>query len=179
MAGYEVLFLDDQSGFLHNLAWVLSRDGFQVTIESNDLPKHYSHPDIANFDLIAGRVISPFDNLKDLFDKFKKLNPDGAAIVLSKDYDYTFPVEAFQLKIDDYILMPGSLCEVRRRLIRCLNEVKLKYLTVLSNKRVCEVNRRAFKFLTDPDPLRSYFVPEAKTLLTGGPKIKNTLQWLS
>lgn len=167
MAGYEVLILDDESGFLQDLAWVLSRDGFQVTVASPDFPRHCSHPEIANFDLIACRVVSPFDDLKNLFGRFKDLNPNGAVIVLSQDYDYTFPVEAFQLEIDDYILMPSSLYEVRRRLIACLNEIKLKYLSILSNRAVSEVNCRAFKLLTESS-FKSYFLPEMRISQTRG-----------
>jgi DNA-binding NarL/FixJ family response regulator len=178
MAGYEVLVLDDESGFLHNLAWVLSRDGFQVTVESHDLPRHSSYPDLAGFDLIAGRVDSSFGYLMDLIGRFKKANPNGAAIVLSKDYDYTFPLEAFELKIDDYILMPGTLGEVRRRFIRCLNEVKLKYLAVLSNRTVSEVNRRAFKLLADANPLRINCMPKVKSPAASGLKTSNASRWL-
>ncbi|MDI6854498.1 MAG: response regulator [Deltaproteobacteria bacterium] len=167
MAGYEVLILDDESRFLQELAWALSRDGFQVTIASPDFPRQYPHPEIANFDLIAGRVVSPFDDLKNLFDEFKSLNPNGAVIVLSRDYDYAFPVEAFQLKIDDYILMPGSLYEVRRRIITCLNEIKMKYLSILSNRPVSEMNCRAFKLLTE-SAFKSYFLPEMRTPRTRG-----------
>ena len=48
----------------------------------------------------------------------KNLNPEARLIILGEDA--RLPVEAFQLAVDDYILLPCRPVEVWRRITSCL-----------------------------------------------------------
>ena len=57
-----------------------------------------------------------------LLNAVKDLNPEARLIILGEDA--RLPVEAFQLTVDDYILLPCRPVEVWRRITSCLKALR-------------------------------------------------------
>jgi len=64
------------------------------------------------------------DNL-DVLKRAKRLNPEVKIMVVSGNHEATFPLEAYQIEIDDYILMPVSPTELWRRVNNCLQSLEV------------------------------------------------------
>ena len=51
----------------------------------------------------------------------KKINPLTKIMLITNRLDLTFPLEAYDIEIDDYIIMPVSAGEFWRRVENCLD----------------------------------------------------------
>jgi two-component system sensor histidine kinase/response regulator len=128
MAKYEILLLGDGTHLFRTIGWVLEYKGFSVMTPGS--------PEAAlealvkkNYDLIIANLsMKELDHL-DVLKRAGRLNPDLKIIVVSGNHEWTFPLEAYQIEIDDYILMPVSPAEMWRRVNNCLESLELVELT--------------------------------------------------
>jgi sigma-B regulation protein RsbU (phosphoserine phosphatase) len=128
MAKYEILLLGDGSHLFRTIGWVLEYKGLSV--------KASASPEAAlealvkkNYDLIVAKLsMEELDNL-DVLKRAKRLNPDVKVMVVSGNHEVTFPLEAYQVDIDDYLLMPVSPTELWRRVLNCLESMEVVDLT--------------------------------------------------
>ncbi len=124
MAKYEILLLGDGSHLFRTIGWVLEYRGFSVRASGS--------PEVAlealvrkNYDLIIAKLsMEELDNL-DVLKRAKRLNPEVKVMVVSGNHEMTFPMEAYQIEIDDYILMPVSPTELWRRVNDCLESLEV------------------------------------------------------
>lgn len=119
MARYEILLLGDGSHPFRNMRWVLEYRGFSI--------KALGSPEAAlealvkkNYDLIIAKLSrEERDNLV-VLRRAKKLNPLTKVMLISSRLGLDFPLEAYNLDINDYIIMPVSASEFCRRVENCL-----------------------------------------------------------
>ncbi len=131
MAKFEILLLGDGSHLFRTIGWVLEYKGFSVRASGS--------PEAAlealvkkNYDLIIAKLsMEELDNL-DVLKRAKRLNPEIKVMVVSGNHEVTFPLEAYQIDLDDYILMPVSPTELWRRVSNCLESLEVVDLTAVS-----------------------------------------------
>ena len=121
MAKHDILLIGDGTNLLKTIGWVLDYKGFAVKVTAS--------PEAAlealvkkNYDLIIAKLTSADRETLDILTWAKRLNSEVKIMVVSGNNDATFPVEAFQVEVDDYLLMPVSPPELWRRVNRCLED---------------------------------------------------------
>jgi two-component system sensor histidine kinase/response regulator len=119
MARHDILLVGDGTNLLRTIGWVLQYKGFTV--------KATSSPETAlealvkkNYDLVIGKLSADDREVLDILERAKRLNPDVKVVVISTNGEAVFPLEAYELEIDDYIMMPVSPTELWRRVSQCL-----------------------------------------------------------
>ncbi len=119
MTKNEILLLGDGSHPFRTMGWVLEYRGFSI--------KAIRGPEAAlealvkkNYDLIIAKLSQEErDNLA-VLRQAKKINPATKIMLVTDRLDLAFPLEAYNLDIDDYIIMPISASEFWRRVQDCL-----------------------------------------------------------
>jgi two-component system sensor histidine kinase/response regulator len=121
MAKYDILLIGDGTNLLRTICWVLEYKGFAV--------KATGSPEAAlealvkkNYDLVIGKLSADDQEVLAILERAKRLNPEVKAMVISANSEAIFPLEAYELEIDDYILMPVSPTELWRRVSHCLED---------------------------------------------------------
>ncbi len=119
MAKSGILLLGDGSHPFRTMGWVLEYKGFSI--------KAVRGPEAAlealvkkNYDLILAKFsIKEKDSLTALR-LARKINPLVKIMLISDRLDLAFPLEAYEINVDDYIIMPISAGEFWRRVESCL-----------------------------------------------------------
>ena len=121
MAKHDILLIGDGTNLLNAIAWVLDYKGFAVKVTAG--------PEAAlealvkkNYDLVIAKLTSTDRESVDILKRAKRLNPEVKIMVVSGNSDAIFPLEAFQVEVDDYLLLPVSPPELWRRVSRCLED---------------------------------------------------------
>jgi CheY-like chemotaxis protein len=121
MVKYDILLIGDGTNLLRTIGWVLEYKGFAV--------KATASPEAAlealvkkNYDLVIAKLTTDNVDGLDILKRAKRLNPDIKVVGLSGNNDMIFPMEAYQVEVDDYILMPVSPTELWRRVSQCLED---------------------------------------------------------
>jgi two-component system, sensor histidine kinase and response regulator len=119
MAKYDILLIGDGTNLLKTIGWVLDYKGFAVKVTAS--------PEAAlealvkkNYDLVIAKLTNSGRERLDILKRAKRLNPEVKTMVVSNNSDGIFPLEAYQVEVDDYLLMPVSPPELWRRVNRCL-----------------------------------------------------------
>ncbi len=144
MAKYEILLLGDGSHLFRTIAWVLEYKGYSVRAAAS--------PEAAlealvkkNYDLVIAKLtMAELDGI-DVLIRAKRLNPEVKIMVVSGNHEVTFPREAYQIEVDDYIMMPVSPTELWRRVSHCLESLEIVDLVPTKSTAapsVAEVNER-------------------------------------
>ena len=119
MAQYDILVTGDGTNLLQTIGLVLKSKSFAVKTTTGQeaalealLRK--------NYDLVVAKLTT--DNLEglDILKRAKRLNPEVKVIAVTDNHDAIFPREAYEIEVDDYLLMPLSPPELWRRVSRCL-----------------------------------------------------------
>ena len=123
MAKSEILFLDDGSQTFRTMGWVLEEHkGFSV--------KALRGPEVAleamvkkNYDLIIAKLSRKEKDNLTVLKQAKKINPSIKIMLITNRLGLAFPLEAYDIEIDDYIIMPISAGEFWRRVENCLDDL--------------------------------------------------------
>lgn len=113
----DILIVNDGSTFLKTIGLILADKGHRTCVTDSpiealaELTKKY-------FRLVIVKLPEKTADSPALLNAVKDLNPEARLIILGEDA--RFPVEAFQLAVDDYILLPCRPVEVWRRITSCL-----------------------------------------------------------
>jgi signal transduction histidine kinase len=143
MAKYEILLLGDGSHPFRTIAWVLEYKGYSVRAAAS--------PEAAlealvkkNYDLVVAKLSMSERDGVEVLKRAKRLNPEVKIMVVSGNHEVTFPPEAYQIEVDDYILMPVTPTELWRRVSSCLESLEIVDLAPveLSAAPVAAVNDR-------------------------------------
>ena len=115
------MLIGDGTNLLKTIGWVLDYKGFAVKVTAS--------PEAAlealvkkNYDLVIAKLTTADRESLDILKRAKRLNPEVKIMVVSDNSDAIFPLEAFQVEVDDYLLMPVSPPELWRRVSRCLED---------------------------------------------------------
>jgi len=119
MAEYDILLIGDGTDLLRTISWVLEYKGFAVKGTAS-LEAALEALVRKNYDLVLAKLTP--DDLEglDILKRAKRLNPAVKVMVISSNNDAAFPLEAYELDVDDYLLMPVSPTELWRRVRHCL-----------------------------------------------------------
>ncbi len=122
MSEYQIILLGDGSRPFRNMVWVLEDRGFTVKALGN--PEAVLGAVVKkNYDLIIAKLSwEARDNLE-VLRLAKTANPLTKVMLITDRLDLAFPLEAYQIDIDDYIIMPVSASEFRRRVRNCLESM--------------------------------------------------------
>ena len=75
-----------------------------------------------NYDLVIAKLTTDDMESLDILKRARRLNPEVKIMVVSGNNDAIFPLEAYQVEVDDYLLMPVSPTELWRRVSHCLED---------------------------------------------------------
>lgn len=149
MANYEILLLGDGSHLFRTIAWALEYKGYAVN--------SVAWPEAAlealskkNYALVIAKLSSADKVEVDVLKRAKRENPEAKIMVLSGSHEVTLPREAYQIEVDDYILMPVSPRELWRRVSHCLEQEIIDLAPVRTNpvQTATGVNETALAHLT-------------------------------
>jgi PleD family two-component response regulator len=119
MAKSEILILGDGSRPFRTMGWVLEYKGFSIKAV-RDQEAAIDALVKKNYDLIIAKVSRwEKDNLTALR-QAKKINPSTKIMLITNSLDLAFPLEAYEIDINDYIIMPISVGEFWLRVENCL-----------------------------------------------------------
>lgn len=147
MANYEILLLGDESHSFRTMGWVLEYKGFSV--------KALKSPEAAlevlvkkNYDLIIAKLSrEERDNLA-VLRQAQKINPSTKVMLITDRLDLAFPLQAYNIDIDDYLIMPISAGEFWRRVENCLAGLVVDLVPAPSCSRaVSQVKMRPYNRL--------------------------------
>ena len=120
MAKSEILLLGDGSSSLRTMGWVLEYRGFSIKALTGSeaaleaLVKK-------NYDLIIAKFSRGEKDILTVLRQAKKINPLTKIMLITNRLDLAFPLEAYYIDIDDYLIMPLSAREFWGRVENCLD----------------------------------------------------------
>ncbi len=119
MARFDILLIGDGTNLLKTIGWVLEYKGYaaKMTASPEDALEALVRK---NYDLVIAKVTTDDMEGLDILQRAKRLNPEVKVMVVSGNHGAILPPEAYQLDIDDYLLLPVSPTELWRRVNRCL-----------------------------------------------------------
>ncbi len=123
MEAHKILIFGDGRHLFRTIRWVLEYKGYHVSLAPG--------PEAAlallieqNYDLVIAKLRMEDLQSLDVLKRAKKLNPGVSIVVVSGDGMAAFPLEAYQIDVDDYLLLPINPGELMRRLDQCLKKVE-------------------------------------------------------
>jgi two-component system, sensor histidine kinase and response regulator len=120
MARYDILLIGDGTNLLKTIGWVLDYKGFAVKVTAS--PEAALEAMVKkNYDLVIARLSTDDLESLDILKRARRLNPEVKIMAVSGNNAAIFPLEAYEIEIDDYLLMPVSPPELWRRVSRCLD----------------------------------------------------------
>jgi DNA-binding response OmpR family regulator len=121
MSKHDILLIGGDPDLLKTIGWVLDYKGFEVRVTTS--------PEAAmaalvkkNYDLVIAKLTAADMESLEILKRAKRLNPDVKIMVVSGNDDAVFPLEVYQLEVDDYLLMPVNPTELWRRVSHCLED---------------------------------------------------------
>jgi two-component system, sensor histidine kinase and response regulator len=121
MAKYDILLIGDGTNLLKTIGWVLDYKGFAVKVTAS--PEAALEAMVKkNYDLVIARLSTEARESLDILKRARRLNPEVRIMAVSGNTPAIFPLEAYELDLDDYLLMPVSPPELWRRVSRCLKD---------------------------------------------------------
>ena len=141
MAKNEILLLGDGSHSFRTMGWVLEYKGSSIkAVRGAEAALEAMVK--KNYDLVIAKISQEEkDNLAALR-QAKKINPLTKIILITDHLDLAFPLEAYNIDIDDYIIMPISAGEFCRRVESCLESLVVDLAPVQSFSRPVSKSKR-------------------------------------
>ena len=134
MAKSEILLLGDGSHAVRTMGWALQYQGF--AIEAIRGPEAALEALVKkNYDLIIAKLSREDKDNLSVLRQAKKINPWIKVMLITDRLDLAFPLEAYNLDIDDYIIMPISAGEFWRRVENCLEGLVVDLVPAYSSPR--------------------------------------------
>ncbi|MBI4644426.1 MAG: hybrid sensor histidine kinase/response regulator, partial [Deltaproteobacteria bacterium] len=146
MAAFEILLLSDGSSLFRTIAWALESKGYGVAAVSSPEAAIKTLA-VKNYDLLIARLTLDPQGGMDVIKRARKLNPETRIMVVGGDNQVAFPLDAYRLKIDDYVLMPCSPAELWRRVASCLGSLAARPPQSDSQVRLAAINERVLNKL--------------------------------
>ncbi|MFZ5452888.1 MAG: response regulator [Thermodesulfobacteriota bacterium] len=144
LTGYSVLILADDSQPYRNLGWVLAHKGCRVLRVESDATRWVALS-LRKFDLILARINHEGGQELAFLQQVQGRHPQIKVILCSQVGETAFPLEAYQLEVDDYLLMPCRLVELWRRVLACLKRIPGKSGGLAAGNCHAPLNRGVFE----------------------------------
>ncbi len=117
----KILVMGDGGHLFRTIQWVLEYKGYEVRLAPN--------PETAlalliesDYDLIIAKVHMEDLPSLDVLKRAKRLNPEVRIMVVSSDGNAAFPLEAYRIEVEDYLLVPLASSQLMRRVEQCLQK---------------------------------------------------------
>jgi two-component system sensor histidine kinase/response regulator len=121
MAKHDILLIGDGTNLLKTIGWVLDYKGFAVKVTAS--PEAALEAMVKkNYDLVIAKLTTDDMESLDILKRARRLNPEVKIMVVSGNRDAIFPLEAYEIEVDDYLLMPVSPPQLWRRVSHCLED---------------------------------------------------------
>ncbi len=101
------------------MGWVLEYRGFSIRAVQGPVAALEALVK-KNYDLIIAKLSTKKEDNLSILRQARKINPSAKIMLVTDRLDLAFPLEAYNLDIDDYIIMPISAGEFWRRVENCL-----------------------------------------------------------
>lgn len=121
MTKYDILLIGDGTDLLKTIGWILDYKGFAVKVTGTPAAALEALVK-KNYDLVIAKLTADDRESLDILQQARRISPEVKAMVVSGHDDVIFPPEAYELEVDDYLLMPVSPMELWRRVSRCLED---------------------------------------------------------
>lgn len=141
----DILIVNDGSPFLKTIGLLLADKGHRTSVTNRpsealgELARKY-------FRLVIVKVQAKTADSLALLKAVKDLNPKARLIILGEDA--CLPVEAFQIAVKDYILLPCRPVEVWRRITSCLKAPRGAAVPEAVQGKLDAINRRGLTKLS-------------------------------
>jgi signal transduction histidine kinase len=141
----DILIVNDGSPFLKTIGLLLADKGHRTCVTNSpsealgELARKY-------FRLVIVKVEEKTAGSLALLKAVKDLNPKARLIILGEDA--CLPVEAFQIAVEDYILLPCRPVEVWRRITNCLKALPGAAVPEAVQAKLDAINRRGLTKLS-------------------------------
>jgi signal transduction histidine kinase len=146
MAAFEILLMSDGSSLFRTLAWALESKSYGVAEVSSPEAAIESLA-LKDYDLLIATLPLNSHSGMDVVKRARKLNPETRIIAVGEDHQVAFPLDAYHLKLDDYILTPCSHAELWRRVAACLGSQQARAAQSESQVRLAAINERVLNKL--------------------------------
>ncbi len=121
MAKSEILLLGEGSHSFQTMGWVLEYKGFSIkAIRGAEAALEAMVK--KNYDLVIAKLSREGKDNLTFLKQAKKINPLVKIMLITDRPDLAFPLEAYNVEVDDYIIMPISAGEFWRRVENCLQD---------------------------------------------------------
>jgi two-component system OmpR family response regulator len=162
MAKSEILLLSDGSQPFWTIGWVLEYKDLSIkAVRGTEAALEALVQ--KNYDLIIASLTREGKDNLTVLRQAKKINALTKIILITDKLDLVFPLEAYEIDVDDYIIMPISIGEFWCRVENCLEGLMVIDLTpeISFSQSVSEENS-TYNPLTC-DPMFSATIPEVIT----------------
>jgi DNA-binding NarL/FixJ family response regulator len=150
MSVFTVLMLTADSHYYRRLGWFLARkDCLVLRVGTHEALEEIIRN--RQFDLILAQVSRVGGEELALLKRIKRIYPRTRLVLCREDREKAFPLEAYQLEVNDYLIMPCRLGGLWRRLVNCLNRAPEKGRDLAAVTRIGPLNR------TIPEKYRCIF----------------------
>jgi two-component system, response regulator YesN len=119
MNGQKILVLGDDSHLFRTISWVLEYKGYYVRL-ARRAGAALARLIEEDFDLVIARLNMEDLQRLDVLERARRINPGVKLMVVSGNLNAAFPLEAYRIEVDDYLLLPVNALELVRRVGECL-----------------------------------------------------------
>ena len=141
----KVLIIDDEPRILRSLDKVADKN-YQVTKASNSrAAREALRENSYNLVVINKKIFST--ECTAFIKGIKTLNADTMVILLASSYDNKFSTEISKIQVDDFILTPSTLAELRIRVNNCLGKLEEKRKNAQFEERIQILNEQILNML--------------------------------
>jgi len=122
MDGHKILVMGDERHLFQTIYWALEYKGYYVRLTPRP-EAALAHLIEQDFDLMVAKLRMEDLQSLDVLKRARKLNPEVRIMVVSADCNVIIPLEAFQIEVDDYLLLPINPNKLISRVSQCLEKV--------------------------------------------------------
>jgi two-component system response regulator YesN len=133
------------------------------------------------FDLILAQIDRQDLEGLQILQKAKRLLPQARLILVNASQDMTFPLQAYQLEVDDYLFMDCRPAELWRRVAACLERLPEKRKNLGAVCRSLPLNRAIVRRVQHISQYFSYTLDSSRSILQSllnAPEADLDRQWL-
>jgi signal transduction histidine kinase len=140
----KILVINDGSSLFYGMAGLLESKGFRTKV-TETAAEALGTLSACLFDLVIMKLHSGQTDRVALLPKIKELCPKAKLIIMSDQA--ALPVEAYEVAVDDFIIMTCSSAQLWRQIFSCLESITYKPLISPPEERLNPVNRQALNRL--------------------------------
>jgi DNA-binding response OmpR family regulator len=164
MSQHTVLICSEDLHVCQRLGWYLAYKGCQVlkAATANDLAEAIHSRE---FDLILAQIEGEDLEGLQILQQARRLHPRARLILMNATKDMTFPVQAYQLEVDDYLFLDCRPGELWRRVAACLERLPEKRKNWGAVSRSFPLNRAIVRKAQNISQYFSYTLGSSRSIL--------------